>query len=71
MNDKDIMAETPSENTLQCLRDELVSLAEKHKIKYTAAYIKKASQNALEKIKQDHERKQLEETNEYLSDTHR
>ncbi len=44
-------------------------LADKHEIKYTAAYIKKANQSALEKIKLDHERKQLEETNEYLSDT--
>ncbi len=33
------------------------------------AYIKKASQDALEKIKGEHERKQVEETNEYLSDT--
>ncbi len=33
------------------------------------AYIKKASQGALEKIKGDYERKQLEETNDYLSET--
>ncbi len=32
-------------------------------------YIKKASQSALEKIKEDYERKQLEETNDYLSET--
>ncbi len=33
------------------------------------AYIKKASHSALEKIKGEYERKQLEETNEYLSET--
>ena len=33
------------------------------------AYVKKAGQGALEKIKADYERKQLEETNEYLSET--
>ena len=32
-------------------------------------YIKKASHSALEKIKGEYERKQLEETNEYLSET--
>ncbi len=60
---------TEPENTLQNLRDELLTLAEKHEINYTSAYIKKASQSALEKIKQDYERKQLEETNEYPSNT--
>ncbi len=33
------------------------------------AYIKKASHSALEKIKGEYERKQLKETNEYLSET--
>ncbi len=52
----------------QNLRSELLSLSEKHEIKQGAAYIKKASHNALEKIKAEYERKQLEETNEYLSE---
>ena len=53
----------------QSLRSELISLAEKHEIKYSVAYIKKASHSALEKIKGEYERKQLEETNEYLTET--
>ena len=65
MEDKDI----PTEDATQSLKNELLSLAEKHEIKHTAAYIKKASHDALEKTKREHERKQLEETNEYLSDT--
>ncbi len=65
MEDKDI----PTENATQSLRNELLSLGEKHEIKHSVAYIKKASHDALEKIKGEHERKQLEETNEYLSDT--
>ena len=63
MEDKDI----PTEDATQSLKNELLSLAEKHEIKHTAAYIKKASHDALEKTKRKHERKQLEETNEYLS----
>ncbi len=66
--------ETPSGSTLQAedtqlLRNELITLAEKHEIKHSAAYIKKASHSALEKIKGEYERKQLEETNEYLTET--
>ena len=53
----------------QFLRSELITLAEKHEIKQSVAYIKKASHSALEKIKGEHERKQLQETNEYLSET--
>ncbi len=53
----------------QSLRSELISLAEKHEIKYSVAYIKKASHSALEKIRGEYERKQLEETNEYLTET--
>ena len=68
MEDTTTLGES-DENTLQSLRDKLLTLAEKHEIKYTGMYIKKASQSMLEKIKQDYERKQLEETNEYLSDT--
>ena len=53
----------------QTLRSELITLAEKHEIKHSVAYIKKASHSALEKIKGEYERKQLEETNKYLTET--
>ena len=53
----------------QFLKSELITLAEKGEIKQSVAYIKKASHSALEKIKVEYERKQLEETNEYLSET--
>jgi predicted house-cleaning noncanonical NTP pyrophosphatase (MazG superfamily) len=66
--------ETPSGSTLQAedtqlLRNELITLAEKHEIKHSVAYIRKASHSALEKIKGEYERKQLEETNEFLTET--
>ncbi len=61
--------ETQNADQLQSVRAELITLAEKHEIKYSVAYVKKASQSALEKIKGDYERKQLEETNDYLSET--
>ncbi len=61
-------ANAQTDNT-QSLRNELITLAEKHEIKHSAAYIKKASHSALEKIKSDYERKQLEETNEFLTET--
>ncbi len=61
--------ETQNADQLQSVRAELITLAEKHDIKYSAAYIKKAGQKTLEKIKGDYERKQLEETNNYLSET--
>ena len=61
--------ETQNADQLQSVRAELITLAEKHEIKHSVAYIKKASQGALEKIKGDYERKQLEETNDYLSET--
>ena len=60
---------TQNADQLQSVRAELITLAEKHEIKHSVAYIKKASQGALEKIKGDYERKQLEETNDYLSET--
>ena len=53
----------------QFLRSELITLAEKREIKHSIAYIKKASYSTLEKIKGEYERKQLQETNEYLSKT--
>ncbi len=58
----------PNEDT-QLLRNELITLAEKCEIKHSVAYIEKASHSALEKIKGEYERKQLEETNEYLTET--
>ena len=67
--DRDPTTETQNADQLQSVRAELITLAEKHEIKYSVAYIKKASQGALEKIKGDYERKQLEETNDYLSET--
>ena len=56
-------------DNLQFLRSELITLAEKHEIKHSVAYIKKASHSAIEKIKGEYERKQLQETNKYLSKT--
>ena len=58
--------ETQNADQLQSIRAELITLAEKHEIKHSVAYVKKG---ALEKIKEDYERKQLEETNDYLSET--
>ena len=63
----DPTTETQDADQLQSVKAELITLAEKHEIKYSVAYIKKASHSALEKIKADYERKQLEETNDYLS----
>ena len=60
---------TQNADQIQSVRAELIALAEKGEIKQGVAYIKKASHNALEKIKEDYERKQLEETNEYISET--
>ena len=65
----DVVADDAERFTLQTLRSELITLAEKHEIKHSVAYIKKASHSALEKIKGEYERKQLEETNEYLTET--
>ena len=62
-------SETQDADQIQSVRAELITLAEKGEIKHSVAYIKKASQGALEKIKGDYERKQLEETNEYISET--
>ncbi len=61
--------ETQNADQLQSVRAELITLAEKHEIKHSVNYIKKASQSVLEKIKEDYERKELEETNDYLSET--
>ena len=61
--------ETQNADQIQSVRAELITLAEKGEIKQGVAYIKKASHSALEKIKGDYERKQLQETNEYISET--
>ncbi len=68
-NNSNESGETQNADQLQSVRAELITLAEKGEIKQGVAYIKKASHSALEKIKGDYERKQLEETNEYLSET--
>ena len=70
------MASPPEEFTLPPeetteepdLREELLLLAEKGEIKHSEKYIKKASQETLEKIKKDYDRKQLDVTNEYISE---
>ena len=66
---EDVSDQPQGVNEVQILRNELLSLAEKHEIEYKVTYIKKASHSALEKIKGEYERKQLEETNKYLSET--
>ncbi len=43
--------ETQNADQLQSVRAELITLAEKHEIKHSVNYIKKASQSALEKLK--------------------
>ena len=45
----------------------MLSLSEKGKIKYAPKYIQKANQDTLEKIKKRYVRKQLEITNEFIS----
>lgn len=58
-----------TEETLNVnLREELLSLSEKGEIKQTEKYIKKASQDALIKIKKDYERKQLNAANEFITE---
>ncbi len=64
----DVVADDAERFTSQTLRSELITLAEKHEIKHSVAYIKKASHSALEKIKGEYEGKQLEEINEYLTE---
>ena len=68
-NTSEPVSETQDADQLQSVRAELITLAEKGEIKQGVAYIKKASHSALEKIKGNYERKQLEETNDYLSET--
>ena len=68
-NTSEPVSETQDADQLQSVRAELITLAEKGEIKQGVAYIKKASHSALEKIKGNYERKQLGETNDYLSET--
>ncbi len=56
----DVVADDAERIDAQSLRSELITLAEKCEIKHSVAYIK---------IKGEYERKQLQETNEYLSET--
>ena len=69
VTDDTACADTHPTSATQSLRSELITLAEKCEIKHSVAYIRKASHSALEKIKGEYERKQLEETNEYLTET--
>ncbi|CAB3991170.1 Hypothetical predicted protein [Paramuricea clavata] len=49
-------------------REKLLKLVDAGEIKYTAKYIKKASEKTLENIYKDYERQQLENTNNQLAD---
>ncbi len=69
VTDDTACADTHPASATQSLRSELITLAEKCEIKHSVVYIRKASHSALEKIKGEYERKQLEETNEYLTET--
>jgi leucyl-tRNA synthetase len=59
--------EVPSANQRD-RREELIKLADAVEIKYTAKYIKRASEKTLESIYKDYERQQLENTNYQLAD---
>ena len=65
-----IPEEEPSKETTTNvnLREELLLLSKKGEIKQTETYLKKASQETLEKIKQDYDIKQLDAANEYISE---
>ena len=62
------LPEETEETSNVSLREELLSLAEKGEIKQSEKYIKNASQETLEKIKKDYDRKQLDAANEYISE---
>ena len=49
-------------------REELLRLAAEKKIKHTERYIQKASEETLEKIYNDYQRRQQDETNEQLAE---
>ena len=50
------------------LREELLLLSKKGEIKQSEKFIQKASQETLEKIKKDYDIKQLDATNDYISE---
>ena len=57
--------EEPTKN----YREELLRLVVEGKIKHKTKYIEKASDETLEKIYNEYQRKQLDETNEKIADT--
>ena len=56
------------EEPIEVIREELLSLSEKGKLNYAPKYIQKANRDTLEKIKRRYDRKQLELTNELVTD---
>ena len=65
--DSEIPSEKESEVSIEVIREELLGLSEKGKINYAPKYIQKANRDTLEKIKRKYNRKQLEITNECIS----
>ena len=65
---EDFTHSPPEETSNVNLREELLFLSKKGEIKQTETHIKKASQETLEKIKQDYNRKQLDAANDYISE---
>ena len=61
-------SEEESETSTEDIREELLSLSKKGKLHYAPKYIQKANRDTLEKIKRRYDRKQLEITNELISD---
>ena len=61
-------SEEESETPIEVIREELLSLSEKGKLNYAPKYIQKANRDTLEKIKRRYDRKQLELTNELVTD---
>ena len=68
-----VNSETPSkeeesETPIEVICEELLSLSERGKLNYAPEYIQKANRNTIEKIKRRYDRKQLELTNEIITD---
>ena len=57
------------ETTTINYREEVVRLVNEGKIKHTAKYVEKATDETLEKIYKNYLAKQLDETNEHVADT--
>ena len=53
LNDVEDQSHPTQANDVQSLRSELITLAEKHEIKHSVAYIRIASHSALETIRRD------------------